>query len=50
MAREIFSYGIIERICEMQLRRPRRLSSDRTIYHGACLLSVFSNIMSRARE
>src|SRR6516225_4080690 len=34
----------------MQLSRARRLSSDRTMYHGACLLSVAFSIISRARE
>ena len=34
----------------MQLRRARRLSSDRRMYHGACFVSVASSIMSRARE
>ncbi len=34
----------------MQLRRARRLSSERTMYHGASLVSVVSSIMSRARE
>src|SRR5262250_2010037 len=34
----------------MQLSRARRLSSERTKYHGACLLSVAFSIVSRARE
>ena len=34
----------------MQLSRARRLSSERTTCHGACLLSVLLSIMSRARE
>src|SRR4026207_2210846 len=34
----------------MQLRRARFLSSERTICHGAHLVSVAFNIMSRARE
>src|SRR5262249_13363198 len=46
----IFLYGIDLRMCAMQLSRARRLSSDRTMYHGACLLSVAFSIMSRARE
>src|SRR5215510_3053341 len=45
-----FLYGIELRICEMQLRRARRLSSERTICHGACLLSVACSIISRAFE
>ena len=34
----------------MQLRRARRLSSVRKIYHGECFESVASNIRSLARE
>jgi len=34
----------------MQLSRARRLSSERTMYQGACLLLVFRSIVSRARE
>src|SRR3979490_3227330 len=49
-ARLTFLYGIVCKMCEMQLRRARRLLSERTICHGACLLSVAFNIMSRARE
>src|SRR6266851_268059 len=48
--RLIFAYGISLRMCEMQLSRARRLSSERTMYQGACSLSVASSIMSRARE
>jgi hypothetical protein len=35
-----FLNGNDSRICEMQLRRARRLSSERTMCHGTCLLSV----------
>src|SRR4051812_23996011 len=45
-----FSNGIAFRICAMQLRRARRLSSECTICQGACLLSVAASIMSRAFE
>ena len=34
----------------MQFKRARRLSSEGTITHGACFVSVAFNIMSRARE
>src|SRR4029079_4790801 len=34
----------------MQFNRARRLLSERTRYHGACLVSVDSSILSRARE
>ena len=34
----------------MQLSRARFLSSERTMYQGACLVSVASSIASRARE
>jgi hypothetical protein len=45
-----FLYGMRDRMCEMQLSRPRRLSSVRTMCHGACLLSVASSMRSRALE
>src|ERR1700740_490967 len=35
---------------EMQLSRALFLSSERTMCHGACLLSVASSVRSRARE
>ena len=38
------------RKCAMQLKRARRLSSERTMCHGASLVSVTSSIMSRAWE
>src|SRR5215475_4793056 len=44
----IFLCGMVERICEMQLSRARRLSLERMMYQGASLLSVSSNILSRA--
>ena len=34
----------------MQFSRARRLSSASTTYQGACLMSVWSNISSLARE
>ena len=34
----------------MQLSRARLLSSEGTMYQGACFVSVASSIMSRARE
>ena len=34
----------------MTFSRARRLSSERISHHGACFVSVASNIMSRARE
>ena len=34
----------------MQLSRAARLSSDGTTYHGACLMSVYWNVVSFARE
>ena len=46
----IVSWGINERICEMQFKRARRLSSERRIYQGACLLSVAFRIMSSTFE
>jgi hypothetical protein len=48
--RAIFLKGIKVRICEMQLSRALRLSSDRKICQGDASASVASNIMSRARE
>src|SRR5437868_4335696 len=48
--RGTFLYGIKDKICDMQFNRARRLLSDRTIYQGACLLSVALSILSRARE
>jgi hypothetical protein len=50
LPRDTFLNRISFKICEMQLSRARRLSSERTMYQGACLLLVFSSIMSRARE
>src|SRR5262245_32597650 len=47
---DFFLYGIDFRMCEMQFRRARRLSSERAICHGAYLLSVASSMRSRARE
>src|SRR5262245_29510399 len=47
---DIFLKGICLRIWEMQLSRARRLSSEWTMYQGACLLLVFRSIVSRARE
>src|SRR5262245_41200829 len=43
-------YGIRLSKCEIQLRRARFLSSERTMYQGASWVSVSSSIMSRARE
>jgi len=43
-----FVYGIDFSKYEMQLRRARRLSSDLTMFHGACFLSVAFSIESRA--
>src|SRR4051794_25838451 len=37
VGRFIFLKGTRLRMCEMQLSRARRLSSDRTMYQGACL-------------
>src|SRR5262245_44379789 len=42
--------GIALRMWEMQLSRARRLSSERTIFHGERLLLVAFNIRSRAFE
>src|SRR5262249_13789966 len=47
---DTFLNGICLRIWEMQLSRARRLSSEWTMYQGACLLLVFRSIVSRARE
>ena len=49
-ARNLLSYGMRVNKCDMQFRRARFLSSDRTMYHGAASVSVASNIISRARE
>ena len=46
----IFLWGIWSSKWRMQLRRARRLSSERTMCHGANLVSVAANIASRARE
>ena len=48
--RRIVLWGISERICAMQFKRARRLSSERRIYQGACLLSVAFTIMSATFE
>ncbi len=42
-------YGICFRMCEMMLRRARRLSSEWATYHGPHLVSVARNMSSRAR-
>jgi len=39
-----FLCGIRRRSCAMQFRRARRLSSDGTMYHGACSVSVASSM------
>jgi hypothetical protein len=50
LGRDTFLYETSSRIFEMQLRRPRRLSSDLTICQGAYLTSVAFNMASRALE
>ena len=44
------SYGTSERKCRIMLRRARFLSSAFTTCQGACLMSVYANIASFARE
>ena len=44
-----FLYGIADRICEMQFSRARRLSSERTMYHGACGCRWLQHHVARAR-
>ncbi len=45
-----FLYGITDSRCAIVFRRAARLSSDRTMYHGAKRVSVFLSMASRARE
>ena len=44
------SYGIIDSRWLMEFSRARRLQSDGTTYHGACLMSVSWNVVSFAIE
>src|SRR5262245_51124742 len=48
--RSIFLWGISFKRCEMRFSRARFLSSERTMYQGACRVSVALSMASRARE